>query len=282
VFIALLLLKSSSILKTYIIFAVNITIISMELKNLLLPALAAVIIIITYGCMTKNRPRSDRQPLTRSDNGQLTYTLPSPSFEGTVSVEKAIARRRSHRSYIGISISAEDLSQILWAAYGITKPLSGYPHTMGGLRTAPSAGALYPLQIYVLIGNVKGIEPGVYKYFSQGHKIVRVIDKDVRSQLCSAALNQSMIKTAPACIFYSADFSVTTQVYGNRGRERYVCIDLGHSAENVYLQVEALHLGTCAIGAFNDSEVRAVMQLPENEEPLYIMPIGRYFPKSEF
>jgi SagB-type dehydrogenase family enzyme len=156
------------------------------------------------------------------------------------------------------------------------------PGLKGGLRTAPSAGATYPLQLYVLIGKVTGIEPGVYKYVPQGHRIIRVIDRDVKASLASAALGQEMIKIAPACLFYSADFSLTTGRYGERGRERYVCMDLGHSAENVYLQAEALHLGTCAVGAFNDAEVRAVMQLPANEEPLYIMPIGRYYQKSEF
>lgn len=241
-----------------------------------------IVLLVTTGCMNKNKPQEEGKPLVKSDSSQFSYSMPSPVLGGTVSVEEALSKRRSHRSFIDEKISAEDISQILWAAYGITKPLPERPGMKGGLRTAPSAGATYPLQLYVLIGKVSGIEPGVYKYVPQGHRIIRVIDRDVKSSLASAALGQEMIKIAPACLFYSADFSITTGRYGDRGRERYVCMDLGHSAENVYLQAEALHLGTCAVGAFNDAEVRAVMQLPANEEPLYIMPIGRYYQKSEF
>jgi len=220
--------------------------------------------------------------LRRIDSTQLTYLLPAPRVESTVSVEQALANRRSHRSLIHDAILPGDLSQILWAAYGVTKPLEGYPRTRGGLKTAPSAGGLYPLEVYTVIGNVKEIEPGVYKYIPREHKIVRVIEKDIRTELCAAAWNQKMIEVAPACIFYSADYNRNTRKYGERGRERYVCVDLGHSAQNVYLQAEALHLGTCAIGAFDDTKVRRVMQLPEEEEPLYIMPIGKYSNKPEF
>lgn len=262
------------------IFALHVKLTYMKKNSFLLLAFT-VVTIITFGCMNKNKSQIEKISLIKSDSSQLSYTLPSPVLEGSLSVEEALSTRRSHRSFIDEKISAEDISQILWAAYGITKPLSGFPLTQGGLRTAPSAGAMYPLQLYVLIGKVSDIEPGVYKYIPRGHRIVRVIDKDVRDQLCSAALDQEMIKTAPASLFYSADFSITMKRYGERGRERYVCMDLGHSAENVYLQAEALHMGTCAIGAFTDDEVRAVMQLPENEEPLYIMPIGKYYRKSE-
>lgn len=239
-------------------------------------------LILGMGCAEKVKIQEDKTDLIMIENTALTYVLPSPRAKGDISVEEAIQHRRSHRSYLQDAISAEDLSQILWAAYGITQPLQGYPQTRGGLRAAPSAGARYPLEIYALVGNVRGIEPGVYRYDSQEHKITRVIDKDIKKDLSVAALNQEMISDAPACLFYSAVYSRTTERYGDRGRDRYVCMDLGHSAENVYLQAEALHLGTCAIGAFDDAAVRAVMQLPEEEEPLYIMPVGKYFDVSEF
>jgi SagB-type dehydrogenase family enzyme len=161
-------------------------------------------------------------------------------------------------------------------------PRHDYAFLRGGLRTAPSAGARYPLEIYVLAGKVKGIEQGLYKYIPEGHKLIRTTDKDMRSDLCASALNQAMIKEAPAVLLFCAVFERTTERYGNRGRERYVYMDLGHSAENVYLQAEALHMGTCAIGAFNDDQVKAAMNLPEEEEPLYIMPFGYYFSKVEF
>lgn len=198
----------------------------------------------------------------------MTYILPAPKTNGNISVEKALADRRSHRNFQNKAISIDQLSQILWAAYGVTSP--------NGFRTAPSAGALYPLEIYAIVGNVEKIEPGVYKYIPEEHKIVRTIDKDIREALCEATLGQKMVREAPASIFYSAIFSKITERYGERGRERYVYMGLGHSAQNIYLQAEALQLGTCAIGAFIDSRVSQVLQLPANEEPLYLMPIGYY------
>ena len=210
--------------------------------------------------------------LTRIENSPLTYVLPSPATDGNVSVEAALANRRSHRRFQDRAISAEQLSQILWAAYGITSP-NPHPNLRGGLRTAPSAGALFPLEIYAVVGNVEGIEPGVYRYIADGHKIVRVIDRDVRGELAEAALGQRMVSEAPASVFFSAAFSRTTGIYGERGR-RYVYMEIGHSAQNVYLQAQALGLGTCAIGAFTDGRVGQLLELPANEEPLYLMPIG--------
>lgn len=221
----------------------------------------------------------DKQPqseLIKVDGAQLTYILPSPKTDGNMSVERALADRRSRRNFVDKAVSAENLSQILWASYGVTKPQTGRPAQRGGFRTAPSAGALYPFEIYVLVGNVDGIEKGVYKYISEEHKIIRTITADLREELSTAALGQLQVKTAPMVIFYSAVFDRMTIKYGDRGRERYVCMDLGHSAQNIYLQAEALNLGTCAIGSFSDDEVVRILQLPENEEPLYIMPVGYY------
>ncbi len=232
--------------------------------------------------MKKSKVPETQSIRSENDSTGFSYILPAPAMEGTVSVEKALANRRSHRSFVSGQISSQDISQILWAAYGVTKPWSGKNQTGEGLRTAPSAGGIYPLEIYVLIGNVKDIEPGVYKYIAAGHKITRTINEDMKSQLCAAALGQEMIMKAPACLVYSAVYSRVTERYGERGQDRYVCMDLGHSAENVYLQAEALNLGTCAVGAFKDEEVKAVMHMPDEEEPLYIMPIGRYFDKPEF
>ena len=250
------------------------------MKHLLLRIrLFWLIFLITFSSCNSNMSKNEGSNvvLTKTNDPQLTYILPSPNTDGNVSVEKALSNRRSQRRFHDIEISAEQLSQILWAAYGITDPRPDYPFLRGGFRTAPSAGALYPFEIYVLVGKVKNIEFGVYKYISQEHKIVRTIDKDLREELCTAALNQDMIKEAPVVIVYSAIFSRMTDKYGDRGRERYVCMDLGHSAQNIYLQAEALCLGTCAVGAFNDSRVSQMLQMSENEEPLYIMPLGNYY-----
>ena len=202
--------------------------------------------------------------------------LPEPRLTSDISVEEALLIRRSVREFKNEAITIQDVSQILWAAYGITEERSSPSFLRGGLRTAPSAGALYPLEIYLVAGKVTGLKAGIYKYFSQDHSLELVSEGDVRKDLAAAALDQEFLETAPASLMYSAVYSRTTQKYGNRGRERYVCMDLGHSAQNVYLQACALGLGTCAVGAFTDDMVSIVMQLPENEEPLYIMPIGKY------
>jgi len=236
----------------------------------------STIILIFAGCKQTELSQKAGTGLVNRDTNQLTYKLPAPQILGAKSVEESINARRSHRNFIDKELSIGQLSQILWAAYGVSLPKPQLPFLRGGLRTAPSAGALYPLEIYVLVGKVNGIEPGLYRYVSQEHKIIRTIDKDLRKELCAASYNQQMIATAPAVLFYSAIYSRCTSKYGSRGRERYVCMDLGHSAENVYLQAEALNLGTCAIAAFNDKLVAKFLQLPKEEEPLYIMPIGYY------
>ena len=210
-------------------------------------------------------------------NNPLTYQLPAPTFEGRMTVEESILKRRSHRNFRKSSVTADQLSQILWAAYGITKPDTSRIAFRGGLRAAPSAGATYPLEVYVVAGNVDQVEPGVYRYVSNRHLLEQVFAGDIRKDLAEAALNQEMISDAPFSLIYSAIFERTTQRYGDRGRLRYVPMDLGHSAQNVYLQAESLGLGTCAVGAFNDEEVTGVMQLPDEEEVLYIMPVGKYF-----
>ncbi len=247
-----------------------------QVVNILPIGLFVVILLATTG----HRNIGENIEITNNMNqevNELEIQLPSPRLESNFSIEEVMLKRRSHRNYVKSSISLDDLSQVLWAAYGITKPDKSRDIYRGGFRAAPSAGATFPLEVYVIAGKVKGIEPGVYKYISDGHKIIRVINEDVRADLAKAALSQEMIEDAPASLFFTAIFERTTQRYGDRGRERYVCMEMGHVGQNVYLQVEALGLGTCAIGAFNDAKVAEVMQLPGEEEPLYIMPIGKYY-----
>jgi len=206
--------------------------------------------------------------MLKTENSQLTYFLLPPETEGTISVEQALYTRRSRRNFNNTALQVEQLSQILWSAYGISDG--------NRLRTSPSAGALYPLEIYVVIGNVTGIEPGVYKYDSNEHKIIKTIDGDIREELSAAALNQRMVNEAPITVVYIAVFDRITERYGERGRDRYVFMEIGHSAQNVYLQAEALGLGTCAIGAFADDSVSQLLDLPADEVPLYMMPVGNY------
>lgn len=225
------------------------------------------ILAITGSCKSPENAEPTNQIRSAVEDGKLVYYLPAPAHKGSVSVEEALSKRRSQRRYLSHRIPAQHVSQVLWAAYGMSS---------SNKRTAPSAGARYPLELYLLVGNVSDIEAGVYHYIPEAHKIVRTIEGNLKPALTEAATNQKMIDEAPFCLFYSAIFSRTTEPYGDRGKDRYVCMDLGHSAQNVYLQATALGLGTCAIGQFNDDEVKKVMQLPPQEEPLYIMPVGRF------
>jgi len=189
--------------------------------------------------------------------------LPTPQLKGNTSVEEALAKRRSRRKYKDGPLTLEEVGQILWAAQGITAEWGG--------RTAPSAGATYPLEIYLLVGEVKNLSAGLYHYLPSSHTLVKVIEGDLRAELASAALGQKMIEKAPITIVITAIFHRTTDKYGVRGN-RYVHIEVGHVAENIYLQAEGLKLATVAVGAFNDEDVKKILQL--KEEPLYIMPIG--------
>jgi SagB-type dehydrogenase family enzyme len=192
--------------------------------------------------------------------------LPEPRFESKVSLEETLFRRRSVREYVDLPLSLEEVSQLLWATQGITSAWGG--------RTAPSAGALYPLEVYLVVGDVDNLGVGVYKYQPQEHALVRVGDGDVRAELASAALGQSFVEEGAIDIVISAVYERTTRKYGNRG-VRYVHMEAGHAAQNTCLEAVALDLGTVTIGAFSDERVTDILGMPESEVPLYIMPVGR-------
>jgi SagB-type dehydrogenase family enzyme len=192
--------------------------------------------------------------------------LPEPDHANETSVEAALLRRRSIRTYSGDDVTLEEVSQLLWAAQGITAPWGG--------RTAPSAGALYPLELYLVVGDVKGMDKGVYTYRPKEHELKKVADGDVRAELAEAALGQECVKEAAIDLIFTAVYERTTAKYGERGM-RYVHIEVGHAAQNVYLQADSLDLGTVVVGAFMDREVKRIVHAGAQEEPLYIMPVGR-------
>ena len=194
-----------------------------------------------------------------------TVVLPEPSHKGGDSLEQLLAKRRSVREYPDKALSLAELGQLLWSAQGIT-------HAQG-LRTAPSAGALYPLELYVVAGQVDGLTSGVYHYRPQQHQLRQLTDKDVRNKLAKAALSQQWVKTAPAVIVFTADYDRTTGKYGQRGK-RYVHIEVGHAAENLFLQAEALDLATVIVGAFDDRDVSKILTLPDHLDALLLMPVG--------
>jgi SagB-type dehydrogenase family enzyme len=195
-----------------------------------------------------------------------TVPLPESQYDSSSSVESALLKRRSIRTYSDEPITLAEVSQLLWAAQGVTH------HR--GFRTAPSAGALYPLEIYIVAGKVAGLAAGIYKYKPNPHELLKIVDGDKRAQLSRAALNQTAVNNAPIVILFSAVYHRTTVKYGQRGI-RYAFIEVGHSAQNVCLQAVSLGLGTVPIGAFNDHKVKKILNCEVHEEPVYIMPVGR-------
>jgi len=196
----------------------------------------------------------------------IKMKLPEPRYDGEVSIEEALQLRRSIRQYTGEPLTLQEVSQLLWAGQGITDPR--------GYRTAPSAGALYPLEIYVVVGDIENLAEGVYRYEPVEHELVKVLEGDKRTDLATAALGQSSVSDAAIDIVVVAVYERTTVKYGERGI-RYVHIEVGHAAQNMCLQAAAMDLGIVTVGAFQDEQVKEVLDLPEDEQPLYILPIGR-------
>lgn len=174
--------------------------------------------------------------------------------------------RKSTRNYKEGPLQLKEVSQLLWAALGMTRP--------GGYRTCPSAGALYPLELLLAAGMVEGLPTGSYRYDCAAHSLVYLGEKDIRGELAQAALWQSMIARAPATIAICAVFERTTRRYGERGI-RYVFMESGHAAQNIHLQAVSLDLGTVVIGAFRDDEVKKALGLQADQSPLLLMPVGR-------
>lgn len=193
--------------------------------------------------------------------------LPPPAVDSNTSIEEALYNRRSRRTYKNQPLSINEVSQLLWAAIGVND-------TRKGFLTIPSAGALYPLKLYLVAGDIDGLEKGVYSYNQYKNELVRLQRKDIRKELSIASLGQRCIEVAPLILILVAIYEKTTDKYGKRG-VRYIYMEAGHSSQNIYLQAVSLGLGTVAIGAFDDSEVKKILKLPVNEEPLYIMPAGK-------
>jgi SagB-type dehydrogenase family enzyme len=191
--------------------------------------------------------------------------LPQPNLgkdeELGMPLERAIATRRSHRNFTSRDLTEEQVSQLLWAAQGVTGKNARR-------RAAPSAGGKHPLYLYACRSD------GTWRYEPPTHTIVLHAEADSRPLVARAAWNQRFVATAPCVFVVTADFERTTEKYGDRGRTRYVPMDAGHSAQNLLLQAVSLGLGAVPIAAFDDAAVRQALALPGNEEPLYVIPVG--------
>ncbi len=200
-----------------------------------------------------------RSAQAQAADPKATIDLPPPVFDGPMSLEKALLERRSARAYKDEPLSLADISQILWAAQGITE-------TKRGLRTTPSARALYPLNLYLLVGKVDGLPVGLYRYQPQGHKILKVHENDKKAEL-HAAVGQAPIRGAAAVIV------LTGMTHASNAR--WIYLEGGHAAQNILLQAHSRKIGAVVMGGFRDEDVRKVLNVPESEQPVYIIPMGR-------
>ena len=185
--------------------------------------------------------------------------LPSPRVQSHVSLEEALDRRRSVRDYTKEPLTWEEIGQLLWSLQGITSDWGG--------RAAPSAGALYPLEVYVATAE------GVHHYLPQGHQVEILSSSDVRQALWGPALLQNWVREAPAVFIIAALYERTESKYGSRA-ERYVKLEAGHACQNLLLQAVALDLGAVPVGAFHDDQVQAALGLAADHRPLYLVPVG--------
>lgn len=203
------------------------------------------------------------EPMTQT--GEV-ITLPPPRFDSDYSLERVLRERRTVRTFGKAPLTLAETAQLLWAAQGVT--------STQGLRTAPSAGALYPLEVYLLAGQVNGLAAGVYQYVPGQHGLKRHLAGDKRSELAAAALGQSWIQQAAAIIVFTAVEARITWKYRERGI-RYLYMETGHAAQNVLLQAVACGLSAAVVGAFDDRRVEQTLQLPKQERVLYLTPVGR-------
>ena len=194
-----------------------------------------------------------------SANAEL-MELPPPVFNSEMTLEEALGSRRSMREYRDQPLTTAEIGQLLWAAQGTTSER--------GFRTAPSAGALYPLEVYLLTAE------GVFHYDPQHHQLRLMSPDDARPALYQAALQQEPVLKAPAVFVIAAVYARTAQKYGDERSPRYVHLEAGHAAQNLLLEATALGLGAVPIGAFRDQEVQKALGLPVDHQPLYLIPVG--------
>jgi SagB-type dehydrogenase family enzyme len=213
---------------------------------------------IRYSLFRQTGEIKENDPEIRIEGEEII--LPEPETSEGIPVEAAMEKRRSVRAFSEKELEIEKISQLLWAAQGITQGSTGY-------RTAPSAGALYPLELFLVKSD------GVYNYRPLDHKLIKTMSRDIRTELAEGSAFQGFIATAPASIVMAGVFERTTQKYGQRGL-RYVYMEAGHSCQNILLQ--AVSLGLCAVpvGAFDDDYLQNLLSLPPEYEILYVVPVG--------
>jgi len=199
-----------------------------------------------------------------------TVDLPEPQITGNMSVEQAIWGRRSVRRYTNEALTLQDISQLMWAAQGITDQETKF-------RAVPSAGRTFPLEVYLSVGRdgVKGLNEGVYHYNPFNHSLEQILGNDVRPELSQAANGQPWVKEAPVSIIITGNYQKMIDKYKDEKLStRFVDMEAGHAGQNIYLIAESRNLATVAVASFWDDRVRQILRIPDNEKTPYIYPVG--------
>jgi SagB-type dehydrogenase family enzyme len=199
--------------------------------------------------------------------------LPTPATDSRISLEKALKNRRSRREFLDKPLDLKQISQLLWAAQGVTVDWGG--------RTAPSVKSVYPLTLYLASFNVDGLNPGLYQYWpgerTPVHQLTLIKPGNLNDNL-TKIVNQSSLKSASAVIIISADFEKMANANDGKDKDSDVYLEAGHVGQNIYLQVESLGLGTVSLTSFESNQIDELLELPKNETAIYLFPIG--FPKE--
>ncbi|MFW9846831.1 MAG: SagB/ThcOx family dehydrogenase [Candidatus Thorarchaeota archaeon] len=213
---------------------------------------------------------ASKPPVYKRYDSAEHIQLPPPINEGGATLWEVLMQRRSRRAYTDDPLSLQDLSQLLWATQGITAHVNEY-----GLRTAPSAGALYPIETYLCINRVSDLKQGLYHYSILNHELHFLKSGFFGGQVSRGALDQKIAERAAAVFIWSAVFQRSKWKYLQRAY-RYVFLDAGHIAQNLALAAEALGLGTCQIGAIYDNEMNELLGLDgEEESVIYLSTVAR-------
>ena len=235
-------------------------------------AVLSILIVAFFGVITAIYVyNSETAQSTITPQTVLSITkLPSPQLTGNMSVEQAIEDRRSVRHYSTSPLTLADVSQLLWAGQGIT-------NTTTNLRAAPSAGQVYPLKLYLVVGTggVTGLPAGEYLYVPQNNTLEKLSNGDLRAQLATIADGQPWVQQAPVNIVITGNYQKMINKYPDKNLStRFVNLEAGHVGENIYLQAEALDLVTVSLGSFDENQMITLLHLQVNEEPIYIFPVG--------
>jgi len=202
--------------------------------------------------------------------GAEAIKLPPPAKKGGMALAEALEVRRTVRRFAARPLDLPQVSQLLWGADGTSDPR--------GLRTSPSAGATYPLDLYLVVGErgVMNLPTGVYRYLVAEHALTPLAPGDVRAPVARASLHQTWMAEAPVMVVITGEYRRCMARYGQRGI-RYTHMEAGNVSQNLFLTAEALGLGAGIVGAFDDKALAQVLKLPPAHEPLLVMPVGYKF-----